>query len=383
VTTQASLEEIELNALSVNTIRFLAVDAIQKANSGHPGLPMGAAPMAYTLWTRYLRHNPKNAKWVNRDRFVLSAGHGSMLLYALLHLTGYNLSLQDLMNFRQWGSPTAGHPEYQCADGVETTTGPLGQGFANGVGFALAEAFLAATFNRPDYPIVDHFTYVLASDGDLMEGVAAEAASLAGHLKLGKLIVLYDDNEVMLSAPTATAFSEDIAKRFQAYGWQTLSVEDGNNIEEIAGAIERARADLAHPTLIRVRTIIGYGSPNKAGSCKAHGEPLGADEVKLTKEALGWPSDRAFFIPGRVLENFRAAVERGRQWQSDWETRYKKYSAAHPDLAEKWEAAISGKLPDGWASDLPSYAAGSPAMATRKRQIIPTPLFCRQIGFWD
>jgi transketolase len=357
--------EALIDSLSINTIRFLAVDAVQKANSGHPGLPMGAAPMAYALWSRHLRHNPRDPAWTNRDRFVLSAGHGSMLLYALLHLTGYKISREDLKNFRQWGSPAAGHPEYGLADGVETTTGPLGQGFANAVGLAMAEAFLAATFNRPGYPIVDHYTYVLASDGDMMEGVTSEAASLAGHLNLGKLIVLYDDNKVMLSAPTLAAFSEDVCKRFQAYGWQTFSVEDGNNIEEISRAIGLARTAPSHPTLIRVRTVIGYGSPNRAGTCKAHGEPLGVNEVKLTKEALGWPSDKEFMIPDRILENFRIAIKQGKQMQDDWENQFANYAEVYPEMAEKWEAAMSGKLPEGWDANLPSYPAGSPAMATR------------------
>jgi transketolase len=360
-----TLETLSLDLLSINTIRFLAVDAVQKANSGHPGLPLGAAPMAYTLWTRFLRHNPRNPGWPNRDRFVLSAGHGSMLLYALLHLTGYDLSLDEIKRFRQWESLTPGHPEYRLAPGVETTTGPLGQGFANGVGLAVAEAFLAATFNRPGFPLVDHFTYILASDGDLMEGVASEAASLAGHLKLGKLIVLYDDNNVMLSAPTAAAFSENVKGRFDAYGWQTLNVADGNDLQAIAKALEAARADLSRPSLIDVHTIIGYGSPNKAGTSKAHGEPLGADEVKLTKEALGWPPDQFFYVPGRALEHFRTALDEGEKREAEWKALHKAWAAANPELAARWGEAFAGKLPEGWASDLPSFALGSPAVATR------------------
>ncbi len=360
-----TLDTLSLDLLSINTIRFLAVDAVQKANSGHPGLPLGAAPMAYTLWTRFLRHNPRNPRWPNRDRFVLSAGHGSMLLYALLHLTGYDLSLDEIKRFRQWESLTPGHPEYRLAPGVETTTGPLGQGFANGVGLAVAEAFLAATFNRPGFPLVDHFTYILASDGDLMEGVASEAASLAGHLKLGKLIVLYDDNNVMLSAPTAAAFSENVKGRFDAYGWQTLDVADGNDLQAIARALEAARADLTRPSLIDVHTIIGYGSPNKAGTSKAHGEPLGADEVKLTKEALGWPSDQFFYVPGRALEHFRTALDEGEKREAEWKALHKAWAAANPELAARWGEALAGKLPESWANDLPSFPAGSPAVATR------------------
>ncbi len=354
-----------LETLAVNTIRFLAVDAVQKANSGHPGLPLGAAPMAYTLWTRYLRHNPRNPKWANRDRFVLSAGHGSMLLYALLHLTGYDLSLEEIKNFRQWGSQTPGHPEAHLTPGVETTTGPLGQGFANAVGMAIAEAFLAATFNRPDFPIVDHYTYVLAGDGDLMEGVSAEAASLAGHLKLGKLIVLYDDNKVMLSNDTAAAFTEDVSARFAAYGWQTLSVADGNDTAAIAQAIEAATADQTRPSLIAVRTVIGYGSPNKQGTHKAHGEPLGEEEVRLTKQALGWTASEPFTIPGEALEHFREALEHGAHFEAEWNTLFKAWAAHYPDLAQLWEQAHAEALPNGWDADIPVYGADAKPMATR------------------
>jgi transketolase len=355
-----------LDTLGINTIRFLAVDAVQKANSGHPGLPMGAAPMAYTLWTRYLRHNPRNPHWPNRDRFILSAGHGSMLLYALLHLTGYDLTLDDIKQFRQWGSRTPGHPESHMTPGVETTTGPLGQGLANGVGMALAEAYLAAVFNRPDFPIVDHYTYVLASDGDMMEGIGSEVASLAGHLKLGKLIVLYDDNKVMLSAPTSDAFSEDVCARFAAYGWQTQTVEDGNDTVAIAAAIEAATADKTRPSLIAVRTIIGYGSPNKQGTSKAHGEPLGVEEVRLTKQALGWPVDAEFYIPGEALEHFRAAVDHGTRWEAEWQRLYASWAERYPDLAAEWKSAFSGTLPDGWDADLPVFPAGSKPVATRE-----------------
>jgi len=353
-----------LETLAINTIRFLAVDAVQKANSGHPGLPLGAAPMAYTLWTRYLRHNPRNPKWANRDRFVLSAGHGSMLLYALLHLTGYDLPLEQIKNFRQWNSLTPGHPEAHLTPGVETTTGPLGQGFATAVGMAIAEAFLAATFNRPNYPIVDHYTYVLASDGDLMEGVASEAASLAGHLKLGKLIVLYDDNKVMLSNSTAVAFTEDVLARFAAYGWQTLSVADGNDTAAIAQAIESATLD-PRPSLIAVRTIIGYGSPNKQGTHKAHGEPLGEEEVRLTKQALGWTAEEPFTIPGEALEHFRAAIEHGERFEAEWNALFAAWAAEYPELAQRWHQAHAETLPEGWDADLPFYSAETKPMATR------------------
>lgn len=355
-----------VETLAINAIRFLAVDAVQKANSGHPGLPLGAAPMAYTLWARYLRHNPRNPTWTNRDRFILSAGHGSMLLYALLHLTGYDVSLDDLKAFRQWKSITPGHPEVHLTPGVETTTGPLGQGFANGVGMALAESFLAATFNRPNFAVVDHYTYVLASDGDLMEGVASEAASLAGHLKLGKLIVLYDDNKVMLSAATSAAFSEDVVARFDAYGWHTQRVEDGNDTAAIAQAIEAATAESERPSLIAVRTIIGYGSPNKQGTSKAHGEALGADEVKLTKQALGWPVEPDFFEPKEALEHLHSAVDHGARWEAEWQTMFQAWAAEYPDLAAQWETAHSGALPEGWARDIPVWQVGGKPVATRE-----------------
>jgi transketolase len=350
--------------LAINTIRFLAVDAVQKANSGHPGLPLGAAPMAYTLWTRYLRHNPRNPQWANRDRFVLSAGHGSMLLYALLHLTGYDLSLEEITNFRQWGSKTPGHPEYHFTPGVETTTGPLGQGLSNAVGMALAEQFLAGVFNRPDFAVVDHYTYVIASDGDIMEGVASEACSLAGHLRLGKLIVLYDDNKVMLSADTSLALSEDVPKRFDAYGWHTVRVEDGNDLDALARAIEAGTAETERPTLIAVRTVIGYGSP-KQGTNKAHGEPLGVEEVRQTKRALGWPEDEHFLVPGEALEHFRAAVDHGARWEAEWDGMFKQYAAQYPELAKQYEQALRGELPIGWDADLPVYPVGTKPMATR------------------
>ncbi len=354
-----------LDELSINTIRFLSVDAVQKANAGHPGLPLGAAAMAYTLWTRYMRFNPRNPKWADRDRFILSAGHGSMLLYSLLYLTGYEVSLDDLKKFRQWDSITPGHPERHWTPGVETTTGPLGQGFATAVGMAMAEAYLGAYFNRPDHEIVNHYTYVLASDGDLQEGVASEAASLAGHLALRKLIVLYDDNHIQLSTPTNVTFTEDVLKRFDAYGWHTQRVEEGNDLEAIGKALDDARAQTARPSLIAVRTVIGYGSPKYAGTSRAHGEPLGKDEVAATKTNLGWPTDEDFYVPGNALEHFREAVERGKQAEDEWNTRYQTWSQAYPDLAQSWELAQAGKLPPGWDADLPSFPAGTAAVATR------------------
>ncbi|MBI5671077.1 MAG: transketolase [Chloroflexi bacterium] len=354
----------DLSTLAINTIRTLAIDAVQKADSGHPGLPMGAAPMAYVLWTRHLRHNPRDPRWANRDRFVLSAGHGSMLLYALLHLTGYDLPLEQLKNFRQWGYHTPGHPEYGYTPGVETTTGPLGQGAANAVGFALAEAYLASYFNRPGYNIVDHYTYALVSDGDLMEGVCAEAASLAGLWGLGKLIYLWDNNHITLDGGTDMTFTEDVLKRFEAYGWHTLHVTDGNtDLEAINAAIEQAKAVTDQPTLISVRTTIGYGSPNRQNTSKAHGSPLGKDEIKLVKEAFGWPQEE-FYIPGAALEHFREAVERGAAQEQDWNDLFQKWRAEFPDLAQVWDSAFNGHLPQGWDADLPTFTPGK-AIATR------------------
>jgi transketolase len=348
----------------INTIRMLAVDAVQKANSGHPGLPMGGAPMAYVLWTRFLKHNPADPKWIDRDRFVLSAGHGSMLLYALLYLTGYDLPLDEIKRFRQWGSRTPGHPEHGPTPGVETTTGPLGQGFANGVGMAIAERFLAATFNTADSAVMDHYTYAIVSDGDLMEGIAAEAASLAGHLKLGKLIYLYDDNQISLDGSTEMAFTEDVAGRFAAYGWQVLRVEDGNDLDAIESAIKEAQADAGHPSLIMVRTVIGYGSPNKAGTSAAHGAALGADEVEATKDNLGWPQEPAFLVPDDVLAHFREAVERGKTAQASWQADVDAWAAANPDRAATWQQVVSGELPAGWDADLPVFPTDKP-VATR------------------
>ena len=352
-----------LQELAVNTIRTLSIDAVQKANSGHPGLPMGAAPMAYALWMRHLHFNPRNPQWVNRDRFILSAGHGSMLLYSLLYLTGFDVSLDDLKNFRQWESKTPGHPEYGMTPGVETTTGPLGQGAANAVGFAVAEAFLAKHFNRPGHEIVDHYTYALVGDGDLMEGVASEAASLAGHWGLGKLIYLYDSNNITLDGSADMTFTEDVAARFRAYGWQTLEVEDGNDIDGIDQAITAAKETRDRPTLIVIKTVIGYGSPNKGGTSAAHGSPLGKDEIKLVKEFYGWPQED-FYVPGEALEHFREAVAKGEQVETDWNKIYVAWRAAFPELAAEWDQAQAGELPAGWDADIPVFS-GEKQIATR------------------
>jgi transketolase len=354
-----------LDQLCIDTIRFLSVDAVQKANSGHPGMPLGAAPMAYVLWTRHLKCNPRHPDWPDRDRFVLSAGHGSMLLYSLLHLSGYDLPLADIENFRQWGSKAPGHPERGHTPGVEVTTGPLGQGFANAVGLAIAEAQLAARYNRPGHEIINHRTYSIVSDGDLMEGVASEAASLAGHLRLGKLICLYDDNRVTLSAGTGIAFSEDRAARFRAYGWHTASVADGNDIEAIAQALDDARAETSRPSLILVRTHIGYGSPNKHDSFEAHGSPLGPDEVRLTKESLGWPAAPPFLIPGAALAHMREALARGTRDEAAWTARMQAYTQAFPDLAAELQGRLRGELPAGWDAGIPVFPADAKGMATR------------------
>jgi transketolase len=353
----------EFDQLCINTIRALTLDAVQKANSGHPGLPLGAAPMAYVLWTRFLRHNPKNPKWENRDRFLLSAGHGSMLLYSLLHLTGYDLPLEELKNFRQWGSKTPGHPEYGLTPGVEITTGPLGQGFANGVGMAIGAAHLGAKFNEEKFPLIDHYVYAIVSDGDLMEGVASEAASLAGHLKLGKLIYLYDDNQVTIEGFTSLAFSEDVPKRFEAYGWHTLTVEDGNNLDEIEAAILEAQSVGSKPTLISVKTVIGYGMPT-AGTRKAHSDAPGEEAVKETKRHLGWPEDKSFYIPDEVLTHFREAVTRGEREEQEWRGLVSKYEQEHPEKANLWRSMSTGELPAGWEDHLPKFE-NAQAMATR------------------
>ncbi len=355
-----------LDQVCINALRILAMDAVQQANSGHPGLPLGAAPMVYVLWTRYLRHNPANPSWPDRDRFVLSAGHGSMLLYSLLHLTGYDLSLGELKRFRQWGSRAPGHPERGLTPGVETTTGPLGQGFANGVGLAIAERFLAAHFNRPGHPLVDHHTYGLVSDGDLMEGVAAEAASLAGHLGLGKLIYLYDQNGISLAGSTALAFSEDVMGRFAAYGWQVEQVEDGNDVAAIDAALQRARADETRPKLICVRTHIGYGSPHKQDTFEAHGAPLGEEEVRLTRQRLNWPSEEPFSVPDEALAFFQRALVHGAAQEAAWRQRLEAYRAYYPALADEYERVLAGDLPGGWEAAIPRFAPGDGPMATRK-----------------
>jgi transketolase len=355
-----------LDQLSVNTIRFLSVDAVQKANSGHPGLPMGAAPMAYVLWTRFLKHNPANPRWPDRDRFVLSGGHGSMLLYSLLHLTGYDLPLAELQNFRQWGSRTPGHPESHITAGVEATTGPLGQGLGNAVGLAIAEAHLAARFNRPGHTLVDHYTYVIASDGDFMEGVASEACSLAGHLGLGKLIVLYDDNRISLAGTTSIAFTEEVGRRHEAYGWHVQAVDDGNDLAALEAALTAARAETGRPSLIRVRTTIGYGSPNKQNTFEAHGSPLGPDEVKRTKENLGWPVEPAFLIPGEALEHFRQAVTEGERREAEWRAGLQRYAQAHPAEAAEFNRRFAAELPPGWDAGLPEFPADAKGVATRK-----------------
>lgn len=365
MTNDSSFDPAQLDQLAINTVRLLSVDAIERANSGHPGLPLGAAPMTYVLWTRFLRHNPTNPQWFNRDRFVLSAGHGSMLLYSLLHLTGYDLPMEQIKQFRQWGSKTPGHPECGLTPGVEMTTGPLGQGFANGVGIAIAENYLAARYNRPGHQIIHHYTYALVGDGDLMEGVSSEAASLAGHLKLGKLICLYDNNHITLSASTHITFTEDRARRFESYGWHTQTVENGNDLEAIDGALRAAQAERGRPSLILVHTHIGYGSPHKQDTFEAHGSPLGTEEVKLTKQALGWPLDPPFYIPEKALAHFRLALEHGKRAEAEWIARLSDYSKAFPDLAKEFQQGMAGELPKGWDADIPIFPADPKGMATR------------------
>jgi transketolase len=335
------------------------MDAVERANSGHPGMPMGAAPMAYVLWKRHLKHNPADPSWPDRDRFVLSAGHGSMLLYALLHLTGYDLSLDELKEFRQWDSRTPGHPENHLTPGVEVTTGPLGQGFANGVGMALAERYLAAQFNTEDLPLVDHHTYGIVSDGDLMEGVAAEAASLAGHQGLGKLVYLYDDNEISIDGDTGLTFTEDVGARFEAYDWHVQRVEDGTDLAAIDAAIQAAKAETERPSLIAVSTHIGYGSPNKQDTAAAHGAPLGPDEIERTKRNLGWPADEPFHVPDAVYDHMRTALEEGKEQQGEWADRKAAYAKQHPEQAARFERWMDGELPDGWDDDLPEYKSGA------------------------
>ena len=354
----------ELDQVSINALRFLAVDAVEKANSGHPGAPLGDSPMMYLLFHKYMRHNPKHSKWTNRDRFVLSNGHASAMLYGTLHLTGYDLSIEDLEQFRQWGSKTPGHPEYGDTDGVEVTTGPLGQGFAMAVGMAMAEKHLAAVYNRPGFDIVDHYTYGMCGDGDLMEGVSHEAASLAGTLGLGKLIFLYDDNLISLDGPTELSFTEDVLKRFEAYHWHVQIVEDGNDLEGISKAIEAAQAVKDKPSLIAVRTVIGYGSP-KAGTNKAHGEALGPEAVKQTKKNLGWPEDKTFYVPEDAAKNWLQAVDRGAKEESDWNALFANYKKAFPEQAAEYERVQEGRLKDGWEQSLPQFPADGKPVATR------------------
>ena len=354
-----------LQELSINTIRFLSADSVQNANSGHPGLPMGAAAMAYTLWTKYLKFNPKDPNWFDRDRFILSAGHGSMLLYSLLYLTGYDLPLEELKRFRQWGSKTPGHPERGHTVGVEVATGPLGQGFGNAVGMAIGEAWLAATFNRPGHQIIDHYTYGICSDGDVMEGVGQEAASIAGHLQLGKLIFLYDNNHISLAGATSLCFTEDVAKRFQAYGWHTRHVHDGNDTEDIALAIEEAQRETHRPSLILVRTHIGYGSPHKQDTFEAHGNPLGEDELLAAKKALSWGSTEKFYLPEDAVKFFRQTGEKGAKTQAEWQKKFDAYKKEFPNEAAQLERMISGKLPDNWNADLPKWKPEDKPIATR------------------
>jgi len=353
-----------LQSDAINTLRFLSADMVQQANSGHPGLPMGCAALAYTLWTRHLRHNPRNPSWPGRDRFILSGGHGCALLYSLLHLTGYDLPLEELKRFRRWDSLTPGHPEYGRTPGVEVTTGPLGQGFANGVGMAIAAAHLSAEFDRPAFGLFDNFIYAIVTDGDLMEGVTAEAASLAGHLKLGRLIYLYDDNRISIDGPTGIAFTEDRPARFASYGWQVLHVEDGNDVQAIDAAIASAKAD-PRPSLIVCRTTIGFGAPTRQGTNKAHGEPLGDEELAAAKRALGWPVEPRFYIPEDVLAHFRQVAEKGRQAEAGWRSRLEAYGRAYPQQAAELTRRLSGKLPEGWQSALPVFPADEKGMATR------------------
>ncbi|MDI6744589.1 MAG: transketolase [Thermodesulfovibrionales bacterium] len=356
---------MNLDDLCINTIRMLSVDMVEEANSGHPGMPMGAASMAYVLWMRFLKHNPENPKWHDRDRFVLSAGHGSALLYSLLHLTGYDLSIEEIKRFRQWGSKTPGHIEYGDTPGVECTTGPLGQGFGMAVGMAIAERFLASKFNRMGYEIVNHFIYAIASDGDLMEGISSEAASLAGHFKLGKMICLYDNNHISLSGETRLTFTEDVCKRFESYGWHVQNVDDGNNIEAVSRAIKKAQEETERPSLISARTHIGYGSPHKQDTFEVHGSPLGHDEVTATKKNLGWPLEPKFYIPDEALARFRKAIDKGLRFESEWKEKFNSYRKAYPELASEWDSMMNSELPDAWDKDISVFPPDPKGIATR------------------
>ncbi len=358
---------MSIEELCINTIRTLSMDAIQKANSGHPGAPMALAPLAYVVWQKFMRHNPKNPKWINRDRFVLSNGHASMLLYSMLHLTGYDLSLDEIKKFRQWGSKTPGHPEYGCAPGVETTTGPLGQGVMNALGLAIAEAHLAAVYNRPGHEIVDHYTYVFCGDGDFMEGASHEAASLAGHFGLGKLIYYYDDNHISIEGKTELTYSDDVEKRFESYNWHVINIgEKANDVEAIAKATQESQAVKDKPSVIIVRSHIAYGSPNMQDSPKAHGSPLGEEEVKLTKRNYGWPEDEHFLIPERVLSHMQEVVEKGRKWEAEWQAKFDAYSREYPELAEQFNRALQGDLPGDWDKDIPVFQPSDEPIATRQ-----------------
>jgi transketolase len=363
-----SVTQKSVDQLSIDTIRTLSIDAIEKSKSGHPGMPMGSAPMGYQLFAKNMNHNPSNPKWFNRDRFVLSAGHGSMLLYSLLHLSGYDLPLEELKSFRQWGSLTPGHPEFGHTAGVDATTGPLGQGIAMAVGMAMAEAQLGATYNKDKFNVIDHFTYAICGDGDLMEGVSHEAASFAGHLKLGKLILLYDSNDISLDGELSLSFSENVQTRFQGYGWQTLLVKDGNDLEALSKAVAEAQKETSRPTLIEVKTVIGYGSPNKGGKgghAGPHGSPLGTDETKLTKQAYGWPEDAEFFIPEEVTAHFAKVKQKGEQANAAWDKLVAEYKQANPELGAQFQAAVDGELPEGWDKDLPVYSTEDKPLSTR------------------
>ncbi|MCK5507267.1 MAG: transketolase, partial [Desulfobacterales bacterium] len=358
--TQSAIDE-----LCVNTIRTLSMDAIQKANSGHPGAPMGLAPAAYILWEHFLKHNSKNPEWIDRDRFVLSGGHASMLLYSLLYLSGYDLTLGDLKNFRQWESKTPGHPEFGHTPGVETTTGPLGQGIANAVGMAMAERHLAAIFNRPDSEIIDHYTYIMCGDGDLMEGITAEAASFAGHMGLAKLICIYDDNKISIEGNTDITFTEDVALRFKAYNWHVVRVEDGNNLSDIHNAIKEARAETTKPSLIVLRTSIAFGSPNKQDSADAHGAPLGEEEIRLTKKNLGWDENASFHVPEQVVEVFGKCIDKGKKAESVWQKKFEEYCSKYPVLSEKLNDSLNNSLNKGWDANLPDFSKNEGPIATR------------------
>ena len=364
MTTGMPEDRSTVDELCINTIRTLSMDAVQAANSGHPGAPMGLAAAAYVLWTRVLKHDPKNPSWSNRDRFVLSGGHASMLIYSLLHLTGYDLSLDDIKQFRQWGSKTPGHPEYGLTPGVETTTGPLAQGFSNAVGMAMAERHLSRCFNRPGFDVVDHYTYMMCGDGDMMEGVASEAASLAGHLGLARLICLYDDNKISIEGGTDLAFTEDVALRFKAYNWHVRTVDDGNDTDAIYGALKEAETETDRPSLILLRTHIAYGSPNKQDTASAHGAPLGEDEVKLTKKNLGWDENATFLVPETALDVFRKCIETGKAAESSWQGMFRNYAVKYSDLADRLTDAINGDVKEGWDKDLPDFSTIEGAVAT-------------------